>query len=233
MSVSIVMPSYNEEEIIEKVIRNYYDEIILKIDDSEFIAVDDCSKDSTYNILTNLQTQLPKLKVLRTPVNSGHGKAIRMAYEIAKGDYVFQIDSDNQFVSKDFWKLYPLRVNYDFVLGFRKTRRDPMVRLFLSRVIRIVNFILFGVWIKDVNCPFRLIKKMVLEQLLIFIDTEALTPNIMLSILAKTKRIKMIEIPIIHYARKTGVVSLIDWKLIKFVLRGFKQLLILKKSLIA
>lgn len=228
MSVSIVMPCYNEEKIIEKVVRDYYNEIISKVDNSEFIVVDDCSKDNTYNILISLQAQLPKLRILRMPVNSGHGRAIRIAYEVANGDYIFQVDSDDQFKSQDFWKLYPLRVNYDFVLGFRKVRRDPAARLFLSQLIRIVNLFLFSSWIRDANCPFRLIKKTVLEQLLMLIDRETLAPNIMLSILTKIESIRMIEVAVDHYTRKTGGVSLQNWNLIKFALRGFKQLITLK-----
>jgi len=230
MSVSIVMPCYNEEEIIEKAIRACYSEIISKIDDSEFIIIDDCSRDNTHNILKRLKVEFPRLRVLKTPVNSGHGKAVRMGYDSATKEYIFQIDSDNQFDAKNFWKLYALKGDFDFILGFRKVRHDPLHRLVLSRTIRIMNLILFGVWIKDVNCPFRLIKKVVLDELLKLVDRETLAPNIMISILAKKKRIKMAEVPVPHYRRKTGVVSIANWKLIRVSLKGFMQLLELKKN---
>lgn len=229
MSVSIVMPCYNEEKIIEKVVKDYYSEIISKIDDSEFIIIDDCSNDNTNEILNKLSTQLPRLKILRTSVNSGHGKAVRLGYEVATKDYVFQVDSDNQFKSNDFWRLYNLKDDCDFILGFRRVRHDPLIRLLLAEIIKLMNFFLFGVWIKDVNCPFRIIKKIILDELLNIIDKEALAPNIMISILAKKKRIKMTEVPINHYKRRAGTTSLTNWKLVYFALRGFKQLIILKK----
>ena len=53
-SVSIVTPCYNERESIANVIRSYYDEIIAKIEDSEFIVIDDCSRDGSYEILKQL-----------------------------------------------------------------------------------------------------------------------------------------------------------------------------------
>ena len=82
MSVSIVMPCYNEEEIIESVVIDYCNEIIFsKVDDSEFIVIDDCSVDNTYKILERLKEKFSKLKVMKTSVNSGHGKAVRMGYE--------------------------------------------------------------------------------------------------------------------------------------------------------
>jgi len=190
MSISIVMPCYNEESIIETVVRDYYEKIINKIEDSELIVVNDCSKDNTYNILNNLKNELPKLKVLCTPVNSGHGKATMMGYEFAEKEYIFQIDSDNQFESKDFWKLYSLKDNFDFIIGFRQQRHDPMVRLIITKSLGLINLLFFGVHINDANCPFRLMKKNVLIKRLASIDKESLAPNIMLSILAKKSLVR-------------------------------------------
>lgn len=231
MPISIVMPCCNEGEIIEKVVRAYYNEVILRIEGSEFIIIDDCSRDSTYSILQRLKELLPQLKVFKTPVNGGHGRAVRMGYELATKEYIFQVDSDNQFAAKDFWRLYALRDKYDFISGFRKRRRDPIHRLILAYIIRIIDFILFGVWIKDANCPFRLIKKKTLEDILKFIDMEALAPNIMISILAKKEKINMLEMPIGHYPRTTGSVSVARWGLAKFGIKGLKQLIMLRKSI--
>lgn len=52
------MLCYNEEKIIEKVITYYYEEIIFKIGDSEFIVIDDRSCDNTYGILQKLKLGL-------------------------------------------------------------------------------------------------------------------------------------------------------------------------------
>ena len=229
MSVSIVMPCYNEEAVIERVIKDYYCEVIAKIDDSELIVIDDCSKDNTYNILNCLKDELPKLKILRTPINSGHGKAIALGYKSAEKEFVLQTDSDGQSESSDFWKLYSLKDDYDLILGFRKQRSDPVSRMIITKVLRLINFFLFGVWIIDVNCPFRLIRKTALIELLEPVDKEALTPNIMISIIAKKKNTRMIEVPITHYKRKTGQVSITNWKLIKFIIKVFWQLLVLKR----
>jgi len=231
MSVSIVMACYNEEEIIETVVRDYHNQVIERIDNSEFIIIDDCSSDQTPYILAKLVNELPELKVLRTQVNLGHGKAIRMGYETAQKEWVFQVDSDNQFKAEDFWLLYKVINEYDFILGFRKNRQGPLVRLILTGLIRFVNFLLFRVWIKDANCPFRLIKRELLHETLECIDTEALAPNIMISILIKKKGMRMKEVPISHYERKTGVPSIKDYRLLKFGFKGFRQLLLFNNCL--
>lgn len=225
------MPCYNEEGVIERVVRAYYNEIIAKENDAEFIVINDCSSDATEKIIERLAAELPRLKILKTPHNSGHGKALRLGYEAASKRYVFQADSDNQFDPAQFWKLYEYRETYDLVLGFRQCRQDPFHRLILSKIIACVNFLLFGVVIRDANCPFRLIDNDKLQAMLKIIDRQALAPNIMISILAKKKNMKVKEIPLIHYPRKTGTVSLASWRLIRFSLRGLKQLLEFKTAI--
>ena len=219
------MPCYNEGEVIEEVIRTYYSEIIANIADSEFIVIDDCSTDNTNKILEGLKKELPELRVLKTPVNSGHGRAMRMGYEAAGKEWVFQLDSDNQFDVRDFRKLYGEKERFDFILGFREKRRDPAHRLVLSSIIRVANFFIFKTWIKDANSPFRLIKRELLLKLLESVGKEAVAPNIMISVLAKKKGIKMTEVPVTHRERKTGVVSIAHWKLIKLARKGFRELL--------
>lgn len=224
MSVSVVMPCYNEEKVIGKVIRDYYDGVVSKLGDSELIVVDDASRDSTPRRLAALQAEYPRLRVLEMKVNQGHGRALRAGYEAACKEWVFQVDSDNQFDAEEYWKLDAVKENYDFILGFREKRLDSPPRKVLSKMIRLANRILFGVWLEDANCPFRLIQRESLEQLLGEIDPAAVAPNIMMAILGKRNGLKMAEVPVTHRARAAGTGSLGFWKLILFLWRGFWQL---------
>ncbi|PIV42284.1 MAG: glycosyl transferase family 2 [Candidatus Nealsonbacteria bacterium CG02_land_8_20_14_3_00_40_11] len=230
MSVSIVMPSYNEGEIIGTVIETYYRDVVSKIKNSEIIVVDGGSKDNSLEVLEKLRRKIPCLRILSVPGKSNHGKAIRMGYKAAGKEFIFQVDSDNQFDANDFWELYKFKDNYDFILGYRRERHDTFSRLILTKIVRVINLIIFGVWIKDANCPFRLIRKKVLKDFLKLIDKETLAPNIMISILAK-KKVRMKEVPVTHYERKTGKVSIVSFKLIKFSLNGLRQLLKLRLNL--
>ncbi len=228
MPVSIVMPCYNESEIIEQVIRQYYSEIILKIRNSEFIVIDDCSQDDTPAILRKLASEFQELKILTTPYNGGHGKAIRLGYATAQKEWIFQVDSDNQFEIKDFWKLYALKDSYPLLLGFRAKRDDYLERLALTKIIRFFNYLFFGTWISDANCAFRLINKDFVKKLLPLIDEQLVAPNIVISILAKKKNL-LKEIPV-EYHRENSKHSLLQhWELIKFTFRGFIQLIKFKK----
>ncbi len=225
MSLSVVIPCYNEAEIIESVIRSFHKEIIDKEKCSEFIIVDDCSTDNTAEILNQLKTELENIRILKTDKNSGHGKAIRLGYDNAKYDYVFQVDGDNQFNAEDFGKFYDNKDKSDFILGYRVNRNDPVSRLLLTNMLRWLIAAIFDIHIKDINCPFRLIKKERLNELLKEIDVDTLTPNIILSILAKKRGLKFTELAVSHNKRQTGHVFGFSWKLIKFSAIAFFQVL--------
>ena len=95
-ALSIVMPAYNEGEHIEACVREWYDGVVSRVSDAEIIVVDDCSRDDTGARLAALAARLPDLLVLRTPVNGGHGPALRFGLDRARGEFAFHTDSDRR-----------------------------------------------------------------------------------------------------------------------------------------
>lgn len=204
MSVSIVMPVYNEEEVIEKVIRQYYAEIIAKIDGAMFIVINDGSTDSTAEILARLAKEFLKLKIITLQKNRGHGAALQAGLTQAETPLIFQVDSDNQFRAEDFWKLYQLKENSDIVFGRRAPRRDPWHRKVISLIAVMVNMAIFGVMLRDVNSPFKLIKAHVVKGVLKDIPAQPFAISMLITIAAKCKGYRVTEIPVAHFARATG-----------------------------
>jgi glycosyltransferase involved in cell wall biosynthesis len=203
MSVSIIMPAYNEEGCIENVVREYYDKIILKLPGSEFILVDDCSTDRTKVITSILSKELIDLKIIRNEVNKGHGKSLRIGFMAAKNEYIFYTDSDACFGPDNFWKLYNLKDKATLISGYRINREDPIIRKILSKAMKSLNLILFGVHIKDINCAFKLIKSHDLIEILRKLPENSIAPQLMISIVISKKR-KLLEVPIQYYPRGTG-----------------------------
>ena len=105
MYLDIVMPVYNEEGCIEEVVKNIQDEILSKVPNSRLLAVNDGSRDRTPEILDSLSEEYPQVKVLHKP-NGGHGDALLHGLFEADADWIFLMDSDNQFDIKDFHKLW-------------------------------------------------------------------------------------------------------------------------------
>lgn len=228
--VAVLMPAYNEEEIIEKTVQDWHDEVTSHIPGAELIVVNDCSKDRTGAVLANLSTRIPELRVLTPPANGGHGKALRYGFDHlildAKQDWVFQTDSDQQHLPSDFWRLWDQRDAFDFVLGVRSKRADGPVRMFITSVMRLTNFLAWGLWIRDANCPFKLMRLSALENVLRRVPRNAFIPMVMVSIICRKMGYRVTEVVVEHLPRTGGEQSLSGlWKWIKVGSRCLHELL--------
>jgi glycosyltransferase involved in cell wall biosynthesis len=224
------MPAYNEAEVIAEVVQKWTDLLKSKFnhEDARLIVVNDGSKDKTGRILDVLAGQNHYLIALTQP-NGGHGRAVVTAYNLAIEhgcDYVFQTDSDDQFETTDFWKLWEQREKSNFILGYRKIRFDAPIRLIITRIVRLVLWLFYGVTIPDSNIPFRLIKTNVLKEMLRRLPKPLpFAPNIFLSVMACRDGNELLNIPITHKNRHTGEVSIKKWNLLKVCWRSYKELM--------
>ncbi len=234
--VAIVMPAYNEQECISEVVRlwtvflttNFPGKI------TKLIVINDGSKDQTGQILDQIAPQIDNLLVVHQK-NGGHGNAVVNGYRKAielQAEYVFQTDSDDQFVTDDFNKLWARRGESDFILGHRQVRFDATARLFITRILRSTIFLVYGTYIQDSNIPFRLIKGTYLKKLIDQLPVpEPFAPNIFIAVMARKAGQKLLDIPITHKERLTGTVSILKWNLLKVCFRSFQELLTFRVEL--
>ena len=125
MLISIVIPVYNEEEIIQSTISQINKVTSLWTDDFEIIYVDDGSNDKTSEIICEVANKNPRIKLLTFSRNFGHQMAFTAGLDYANGDAVIVIDGDLQdppevmteFISK--WK-----EGYQVVYGKRKKEKE-------------------------------------------------------------------------------------------------------------
>lgn len=179
----LVMPAYNEELNIEKVVRSWYSVLAETSDDSRLVVADSGSTDRTHELLVNLQEELPQLIILEK-TGKQHGPKLMALYRFAleKGaDYVFQTDSDGQTDPKEFRSFWERRDRYDAVIGNRIDRGDGWQRAAVERVVCQLLRHYFGVKVPDANAPFRLMKIRVLEKYLDRLPKDYALPNIMLT----------------------------------------------------
>ena len=218
----IVMPAYNEAENIEVVV-NQWHQVVDKIEmvDGKVLVVNDGSKDNTWEILCSLKDKYPLLEILNKP-NSGHGATVLYAYRYAieKGaDYVFQTDSDGQTLPEEFWPMWEHRDKASFHIGTRGGRQDGISRIFVTKTLRLAVWLMFGVWVKDANTPFRLMKANRLATVMNFIPEDFFLANVAVSAIAVKIGESMAWYPITFRPRQGGVNSInmkrifkIGWK---------------------
>jgi dolichol-phosphate mannosyltransferase len=227
--LTIVMPAYNEEGCIAAVASQWLG-LLTQIDpsktQSQLIVGNDGSKDRTGAILDQVAKTDSRLRVMHKP-NEGHGLTLLRLYREAlktQPQWVFHVDSDDQFKPDDFHALWQHRKDSKFILGYRRVRHDAFHRLIITRIVRLLNLALFQCYIPDANVPYRLIEGKYLARLLTALGGEPFAPNIFLAVLAARDKQKLFHFPVNHEDRKTGVVSIIRWKLIKVCLRSAREL---------
>lgn len=222
------MPAYNEEECISYVISGWRDEFERLFGQNfRLVVVNDGSRDRTGALLDAAAAAEPRLIVVHQK-NAGHGGALLHAYRKAvalQPDYVFHVDSDDQFKPSDFERLWKARNASPCILGYRSVRHDALHRLVITRILRLVLFCLYGRYLKDSNVPFRLLKTSFLSEALAIIPPDTFAPNIFIAVLGARIDAKLMHIPVSHEDRKTGTVSIVRWKLIRVCFRCVGELL--------
>lgn len=221
----IVIPAYNEQDTIEKVIDDWYP-VVEKIGgESKLVIINDGSKDRTAEILERCGESHERLIGL-TKENGGHGAAVLYGYRYALdqgAEYVFQTDSDGQTVSSEFWAFWKLRRDYDMVIGHRKKRQDGFSRIVVTKVLKITLLMLFRVNIPDANTPFRLMKADTLMRYLPLIPQDYNLSNVIISVIYKKRKLAVRYLPITFLQRQGGVNSINMKKIIRIGRQAWKD----------
>lgn len=229
----IVIPAYNEEANIESVAREWHEVVAACGADSRLVIVDDGSKDSTYQRLVELQEQLPQLQPVTKP-NGGHGATVLYAYNYALengADYVFQTDSDGQTLPTEFAPFWQEREGYDVQIGYRKGRQDGISRIFVTKTLKLVLFLQFGIWVKDANTPFRLMSAESLAKTLPAIPKDHNLANVLLTVAYTKRNAAMRYLPITFRPRQGGVNSINLPKIFKIGMKAVKDFAGLKGAM--
>ena len=194
--LSIIIPVYNESENIERVLRDWDNELTKFEIKYCFIIVNDGSKDNSVEIIRSLNYDI----ILLNKHNSGHGRSIRLGYDFSvnhvKSNYILQIDSDGQCEPKYFKFFWENRFENDFVLGIRKNRGDGFFRKLTSKTSLYLTSTLTSLNLKDPNTPYRLFKYPTLKNVLPLINESFDIHNIAITyvILNNKYKFKTVEI---------------------------------------
>lgn len=119
--LSVVLPIFNEEQSIPQL----FDELVESINnlDYEIIAVNDGSRDGSFNALEKVAANNPRIKVLNFRKNFGQTAALSAGIDHSTGEIIVLIDSDLENDPKDIKILIEkLNEGYDVVSGWRKDR---------------------------------------------------------------------------------------------------------------
>ena len=176
MLLSLIIPVYNEERSIEKLLEVVFAVPIVK----ELVVVNDCSRDRTKKILQHIEKKyhsspqkLPFVKnlvVIHKTVNEGKGAAIRTAVPCVTGDIVTIQDADLELDPNEYPKLMePFEKNQaDIVFGSRfqmagSRRVFPAGRYLANRFLTLLSNIMSGLYLTDMETCYKVFKREILQ----------------------------------------------------------------------
>ncbi len=202
MRLSVVVPCFNEEGNIARVVGQAVDVGRRLASELEIIVVDDGSTDGTAKILRALAETIPELKIVPHPENRGYGVAVRSGLTRAAMDYVFLTDGDGQFDLEDLPVAIQLLREHDVVAGYRTHRQDGWWRRLWGRSWTALVNRVFGLRVRDVNCAFKLVPQSLLGSSELRSHGALISAEILFE--ARRLELSVAECAVRHYPRRTG-----------------------------
>lgn len=202
MKLSVVMPCYNEERTIREIVR----QVLAQPFDIELIIVDDCSKDSTREILAELERAHPQIRLLFQEVNRGKGAALRRGFAEATGDVVLVQDADLEYDPSEYRHLIEPIVagKADVVFGSRFAGTTHRVLYFWhsvgNKVLTTFSNMVTDLNLTDMETCYKVFKREVIQAITLEEDRFGIEPE-MTAKLAAMPGLRIFEVPISYDGR--------------------------------
>lgn len=201
-SISMVVPAYNEEELIGDFITQSISDLEQVSDDYEIVLVNDGSTDKTSAIAEKLAGTHPCLKIINLPQNSGVGVATKIGLRAATKEVVFNNTVDAFFDTKELPQFLPYLEDYDVISGYRTNLKSNNI---YGKILTLGNYYL----IKFLFLPklrayqtVQFFKKPFLDKIDIEASTTFIAPELLIKAYNLGCRIK--EIGTEYKKRKKG-----------------------------
>ena len=198
------MPIYNEKKNIFKELYKWIKAFnLIGFKNYKFIIINDGSKDKSLIEIKRVKHRSISVYSFK---NSGHGAACTRGYKLAikkKFSWILQIDSDGQCDSKYLEKFLKLTKQNDCIFGNRVHRNDGTLRFLFSKILSLAIFFKKGIYVKDLNVPYRLIKSDLLKLCVNKISNKIILKNVQLSYLIRS-RARIAYVPMTFLKRTYG-----------------------------
>lgn len=215
MKLSIVIPVYNEEKTISRLLDAV---VAVPLDlEKEIITVNDCSKDGTGAELERLVSRYPGMRVLHHEVNQGKGAALRTGFAAATGDLVIIQDADLEYDPRDYPKLLApiLDGHADVVFGSRFIGGGAHRVLYFwhmigNKLLTLLSNMATNLNLTDMEVCYKVFKREILQT----IQLKENRFGFEVEITAKVAKMKchIYEVPVSYYGRDYSEGKKITWK---------------------
>jgi glycosyltransferase involved in cell wall biosynthesis len=234
--LSIIIPAYNEERTIHRILEKVAAVKIINELDKEVIIVNDCSKDDTKGAVQKFITQYTYFKYVEHKVNKGKGAAIHTGIKEATGDFIIVQDADLEYDPNEINVLLkPVLDGFaDVVYGSRFMGGNPHRVLFFwhsigNYVLTFLSNMFTNLNLTDMETCYKLFRAEHLKNLQLREKRFGFEPEVTAKI-SRVKDVRIYEVGVSYYGRTYAEGKKINWKdglraiycILKYGLLGIK-----------
>jgi glycosyltransferase involved in cell wall biosynthesis len=201
LDLSIIIPTYDEEENVEPLYQALMATVPVLGRSFEIIFIDDGSKDRTFERLAALAAADRRVRVIKLRRNYGQAPAMAAGIDHARGRVLVTMDADLQNDPADIGTLLAkLEEGHDLVVGWRHDRQDKWLSRKLPSVIanRLIAA-MTGVDVKDNGCTLKAFRADLIRQVRLYGELHRFIPAI-----ASTVGCQLAEVKVRHHPRRFG-----------------------------
>jgi glycosyltransferase involved in cell wall biosynthesis len=210
-ALGVMMPIYNEEQTLQKILEH----VLAQPQVGEVIAVDDGSRDRSWEILTQVAARDPRVRPLRQEVNAGKGAALRRAIGELRMPFALVQDADLEYDPRDYPVLLQPLVEgrADVVYGVRGFAGQTAYSFWFvigNKGVTLASNLLFDSYISDMETGYKVLRSELWRRLNLRGTRFDIEPDITARVLRLGYRIH--EVPIRYYARSREEGKKLTWK---------------------
>lgn len=154
MSLSIIIPAYNEEKNLEAAVKSAITATEGKFNDYEIFIFDDYSQDKTGIIADKLAEANNQIKVIHNKKNEGFAYNYKKGVELSSNDYIFVVPGDNEILEESVSEILSLVGKADIIVPYTiNCNVRPLSRRVISFLFTSLINLLFGLKLKYYNGP--------------------------------------------------------------------------------
>lgn len=208
--LSVMMPIYNEERTLATILRH----VLERPQVGEVVAVDDGSRDRSWDILTELAARDSRVRPFRQPQNAGKGVALRRAIGEVRLPFALVQDADLEYDPRDYEALLEplLEGRADVVYGVRGFGGQTAYSYWFvvgNRFVTMASNVLFDSYISDMETGYKVLRTELWRRLNLHGQRFDIEPEITARVLRLGYRIH--EVPIRYYARSRADGKKLTW----------------------
>ncbi len=213
--ISFVIPCYNSEKTIQKVVQEISESNIPH--EKEIVLINDSSSDATWDVISEIAKTNQNIKAINFSKNFGQHSALMAGYRETTGEYVVSLDDDGQTPANEAYKLIEeIEKGYDVVYASYANKKHSVFRNIGTGINNMMCRWLIGKPKKLNITSFFIAKKYIIDEIIKYENPYSYIPGL---VLRTTKNIS--SVPVEHRSREVGKSGYSFRKLIALWVNGF------------